>query len=110
MALNTDFFVAPDAIKKTVDLTLTDGRVVSQDVYVKELGVTEFRRYLLEEREAEEKGTDARAAVLAALIARTIVDEAGEPEMTIEQAGQLKPIVANSLRKFILGANGLGEM
>lgn len=109
MALNTDFFVAPDAIQKTLTLELSDGRTVEQVVYVKELGVTEFRRYLLEEAKAEADGTDAKAAVLAALIARTIVDEAGQPEMTLDQASQLKPLVANSLRKFILGANGLGE-
>lgn len=105
--LDSAMFVADLPVRRELDVVRADGSSAKVELFVRELGLNEFRAQMLLERDgsAEEK-----RAALAALIARSIVDRDGNPEMTVEQAGKLKPEIGGRLRDLIMGVNGLGEL
>lgn len=105
MDLNDDFFASEIPVKRTLTLTLTDGRIVSQDVFVRELPALEMRKLVMLESSPDEKRV---AGALAALISRAICDEDANPVMSEEKAGKLKPTVAGQLRDLIMEVNGFG--
>lgn len=104
--LNSELFVADLPVLRKLETINTAGESVEIEVYVKELGLNEFRSQMMTERDGS---PEEKRNALALLISRSIVDASGNPEMTPEQAAKLRPSVGAGLRDLILGVNGLGE-
>jgi hypothetical protein len=85
-------FASKDVHADTV--TLPSGE--KAQFYVRELPDAEFRKLWQD-------------ADRAKLIAATICDEDGKPVLTVEQAAQLKPIVAAELQQVAMKHSGFGD-
>lgn len=95
MALNPKFMTSSSVKKLTLQLTLTDGEVVEQEVYLRKMTSAEFQTVVLIEQSADpEKAAQARAR----MIAMAIVEADGKtPICTEEEAAALDPLVAGQL-------------
>jgi hypothetical protein len=104
--LNDALFAATIPHERKITCTLLDGTVVEQAIYVRELTALELRRQVLAEQ-SDDQGRVEKA--LATLIAAAICDENGNPVMTAEQAGRLKPLVGKQMRDLIMEVSGMGK-
>lgn len=89
---NLGMFASKDVRADTI--TLPNG--AKAQFHVRELPDAEFRKLW---------GEGDRAKLIAA----TICDEDGKPVMNVEQAAQLKPLVAAELQRVAMKHSGFGE-
>lgn len=106
MELHAALFAASVPHERKLSLTLDDGSVVEQVLYIRELTSLEMRRQVLAERSDDPKRVEM---ALADLIAKGLCDADAAPVMTTEQATRLKPRVAGQLRDLIMEVSGLGK-
>ncbi len=96
------FFVSDEIHERTVEL----GDGSTHTLHFRELPVTELRRFAQAERSEDD---DIRAASVSKLIAASLCDQDGKPAMSAEQAGQLKPKVANAIFAALMSVNDSGN-
>lgn len=95
---NKDLFASTELHHK--EILLPNG--TKEKFWFREVGASEFRKYVL----VENNGTyDEQSINVAELIANSLVDSEGNKVLTTEQAAMLKPAVAVGFFNVILEIN-----
>ena len=95
------FLVSDKPVERQI--TLPDGSVHA--VYLRPVGLDDFRKFQLAERQDD---LDVRAKSVAKLLSLSLCDAEGGSTITPEQAGKIAPKLADELAAMVLDMNSFG--